>query len=203
MGSKTPELFSKSDLLATLAILATARGSVEGVLMGMQRVMLNSPEAMRECTLPAGSKRVALTEAMLRAQTPHGAKYARCIICGEPVSDSKGSNHPAFPTLMLLLPSTLWTNEDVAGWDKGTAHRLGYVPGNVAIACLACNQWNTVHVKSGDAPMHTADTLMEPDAVLTSWEGIGYARKSDTESSDAAESRERREAARIRRGYLD
>jgi hypothetical protein len=51
--------------------------------------------------------------------------------------------------------------------------------------------------------MHTADTLMEPDRVLTSWEGIGYGRKSDTESKDAAESRERREAARIRRGYTE
>jgi len=194
------EIITKSDLADTLAMLATGRGSHKARLARMQAIMMASPEAMRASTLPSGSRRVALTEAMLTAQTPKGAKFARCIICGEATNDGKGANHPAFPTLTLLLPSVLWDDDEVTGTDKATRHRLGYVPGNVAIACLACNQWNTAR----PGQTHTADTLGDfADRVLLSWEGIGYARKSDTETSDAAESRERRERARIARGYVD
>jgi hypothetical protein len=192
-----------SELKDTLAMLAVGRGTHGARLARMQRTMTANEDAMRECTLPSGSKRVALTEAMTIAQTPKGKRYAQCIICGQAMSTEKGSTHPAFPTLLLLLPSVLWSDDETTGTDKATAHRLGYVAGNVALACLACNQWNNAHIKAGDPMTHTADTLANPEFVLLSWEGIGYSRKSDTESQDAAESRERREAARIARGYSD
>lgn len=195
---------SAEALRDTLAMVAVSRGTHSKRLLRMHQIMLDNPLGMRGCGLPAGGKRVALTEAMTDAQTPEGKRYAQCILCGEPMSEDKGKNHPAYPTLMLLLPSVLWTDDDVAGTDKSTAHRLGYVAGNVALACLSCNQWNNGKIRAGEAMCHTADTLEDfADRVLLSWEGIGYARKSDTESEDAAESRERREAARIRRGYVD
>jgi hypothetical protein len=166
--------------------------------------MLDAGDAMQECALPSGAKRVALTEHMSDAQTPEGKRYPQCIICSEPMSTEKGSNYPAYPTLMTLIPSILYSDDDVAGTDKATAHRLGYAPGNVALACLACSQWKTARIKRGDFPVFDAETLGDmADKVLLSWEGIGYSRKSDTESEDAAESRDRREAARIRRGYVD
>jgi hypothetical protein len=192
-----------AELKDTLAILAVGRGTHAARLARMQRTMVAHPEAMRECTLPSGSKRVALTQAMTVQQTPKGKTRPVCIICAEPMGEDKGNNFPAFPTLLLLLPSILWSDEETAGTDKSTAHRLGYVPGNVALACLGCNQWNNAHIKAGEPMLHTADTLGEPERVLLSWEGIGYALKSDTESAAAAESRERREAARIARGYPD
>ena len=194
------ELFSKADLLDTLSMLAMGRGTPAQILARMQKVMLNSPEAMRSASLLAGGFRVGLTEAMLEAQTLPGRKYAACIICGQPVSRDKGQDHPSSPTLLLLLPSILWADEETTGTDKATRHRLGQVPGNIAVACKACNEWNTA--RPGQA--HTADTLGDHAAmVLTSWEGITAMKRSDTESKDAAESRERREAARIARGYAD
>jgi hypothetical protein len=120
------------------------------------------------------------------------------------MSDTVRPTHPAYPNLITLIPSALFADDETTGTDNATAHRLGYVPGNVALACTACAQWKTRKVRAGEAPVLDAATLGEfADNVLLSWEGIGYARKSDTEDSDAADSRDRREAARIRLGYVD
>lgn len=196
------ELTTREELTDTLAILATARGTHTARLARMHRTMLASPDAMRECGLPSGAKRAALTEAMTDAQTPKGKRYAACIVCGEPMSPTVAQTHPAFPNLMILISSALFADDDTTGTDKATAHRLGFVPGNVALACTACVQWKMASVRAGNVPIFDAETLGAfADRVLLSWEGIGYVRKSDEETSDAAESRERREAARIALGY--
>lgn len=195
---------TREELNDTLAMLAVGRGTHTARLARMHKTMLQAGDAMQACTLPSGAKRVALTEHMTDAQTPKGKRYAQCIICAEPMSTEKGRNHPSAPNLITLIPSILFSDDDVAGTDKATAHRLGYVAGNVALACLACCEWKTARIKAGEAPILDAAMLGDmAERVLLSWEGIGYSRKSDTESEDAAESRDRREAARIRRGYVD
>ena len=186
---------TKSDLLASLAMVTAGRGSASKRLARAQRIMCDAPDAMAQCGLPSGQKRAALTAAMEVAQTPKGKRYAVCVICGEPCTTSTDRNRAAYAVLVTLLPSILWSDDDVAGTDKATAHRLGYVPGNVALACSDCAAWKATHSYALTARWMD-EVGFDASMILTSWEGIGYAKGRTDEDT---ESRTRRAAARSKR----
>lgn len=185
----------KCDLLATLSMLTTGRGTASQRLARAQKTMIGAPEAMAQCGLPSGQKRAALTAAMEVAQTPAGKRYAVCVVCGEPCTTSTDRGRAAYAVLTVLLPSILWSDDEVAGTDKRTAHRLGYVPGNVALACSDCAAWRATNTIPLTAKWLDA-VGFDASMILTSWEGIGYSRgKTDTD----AESRARRAQKRAER----
>ena len=199
MASKPTHCEDRAELLAVLATMSVGRGSHEQRLIRMHRVMLHNGDAMAEATLPSGQKRAALTDAMMEAQTIAGRKRAACILCGHPVERDVPKGHPATPNLITLIPSVLMADDEIVGTDRATAHRLGFVPGNVAVACLTCTEWKTTEVRAGRAPILSADVLGDMAAlVLLSWDGIGNVTRSD-ENPEWDESRNRRNNARAGR----
>jgi hypothetical protein len=193
-----------NEFTSHLAALANGRGTVTARLARMHKHMINNGAEMLACSLPAGSKRVALTNAMMVAQTPIDGDKAECIICAQPMSLDYASTNPAYPMLTLLIPSILFDEDDeITGTDKATAHRVGYVAGNVALACQDCNAWKTAAIRRGDALVFDASALGDmAERVMLTWDGITTARRSDTESDAAKRSRARRKAAREARGYI-
>lgn len=182
-----------SDLREALAVMATGKGTSDVVLARMQKVMLASPEAMATASRPNALKRNALFDAMYALQTGEGRKYASCVVCGLAMSKGEGpkSSHA---TLTVLIPSVLFRTDESAevAATLNTSAQAGWVPGNVALACKACNNARPV----GDCLM--ADSLVSADLVLVSWAGIGSVKRpmQDDDSASLA----RRAKARAERG---
>lgn len=184
---------SPSDLREALSAMAIGRGSDAEVLARMQRVMLQSREAMSLAARPNVAKRNALFDAMYALQTEDGRKYASCLVCGLAMSKGEGPT-ASHATLTVLIPSTLFRTDeaDEVAATLNTSAQSGWVPGNIALACKACNNARP----AGD--MLTADVITDPSMVMRSWAGVGSTKRSVPE--DNAESIARRAKARKARG---
>lgn len=180
------------DLREAIAMVATARGSAAARFTKVQAMVTDNADVARLAKLPAGQFRSALTRALEVVQTLEGKRYPSCILCRSAVSDEKGKTHPSAPALITLVASSLLADKDaLEDASPGSAPRLGWLPGNIALACRACSIWKAS--ADGRDVILSAD-IIPADLVLLSW--VGIKQTKIPRSDDYLESMGRRARAR-------
>lgn len=109
----------------------------------------------------------------------------RCAVCGL-VTIITAARQPNAARHLVLIPCALTD-------DNGGRDRMGYVPGNLALACWACvSEANNYGTATGEAVVFTADCLTLPETVWLAWPALGKRKALATDhSADARTARQR------------
>lgn len=118
----------------------------------------------------------------------HGETGGACVYCGTVTNVYGEAAHPMTAVLATLIPCVL-TDED------GGIRRMGYVPGNVALAHAGCVAAANAHgLATGFPVVLTADSV-DPRLVPMAWPSARKARSAAQDDEAAAALRVARAAA--------
>lgn len=106
----------------------------------------------------------------------HAETGGTCVYCGTQTNVYGEAAHPLTATLTTLIPCVM-LSEDTGEAMPG-ADRLGYVPGNVAIAHVGCvNRARDYGVANGEPVVLTADSVNAALVPMT-WPAARKARSA-------------------------
>jgi len=118
----------------------------------------------------------------------HAETGGACIYCGTTTNVYGEAAHPMTAVLATLIPCVLTD-------DDGGIRRMGYVPGNVAIAHAGCvAAANAFGVATGEPVVLTADSI-DPTLVPMTWPAMRKARSAAQDDEAAATLRAARAAS--------
>lgn len=153
--------------MATKTLTAQTLASVQAAFIAQPATLALSRDKR------SGSEWADLTRKM------HAAD-ARCTVCALPTVLASGARRPEAARLLVLVPCALSD-------DNGGRDRMGYVPGNLALACHDCvRRINDYGVATGEAIVMGPDCLSLPGNVWLAWPALAKRAAVVNDHAEAA-----------------